>query len=64
MAEFRGSHGLGTLTQLVRRHPGMSAWRDSHARLLRGESVPAPLALLEERRLGLVLRSYFVSRWE
>jgi tRNA A-37 threonylcarbamoyl transferase component Bud32 len=45
-------------------HPGMRAWRGAHALLLRGFDTPAPLALVEERRLGWVSRSFLVARWE
>jgi hypothetical protein len=42
----------------------MRAWRGAHALLLRGFDTPAPLALVEERRLGWVSRSFLVARWE
>jgi len=32
--------------------------------MLRGFETPAPLALVEERRLGLTWRSYLIFRWD
>jgi tRNA A-37 threonylcarbamoyl transferase component Bud32 len=47
-----------------RRRRGMAAWRGAHAAMLRGFETPAPLALVEARRLGRVRRSYLVFRWD
>jgi hypothetical protein len=46
------------------RRRGMRAWRRAHAALLRGVQTPVPLALLEERRWGRVVRSFLLTRWE
>jgi hypothetical protein len=42
----------------------MRAWRGAHALLLRDFDTPAPLALVEERPAGRVLRSWYLTRWE
>jgi hypothetical protein len=52
------------LAGLALRRRGMSGWRRAHAALLRGVETPAPLALLEERRHGRVVRSFLLARWE
>ena len=49
---------------LTLRGRGMRAWRAAHAVLLRGFDTPAPLALLEQRRLGFVRRSWLLTRCE
>ncbi|MEN8185039.1 MAG: hypothetical protein ABFS46_21155, partial [Myxococcota bacterium] len=54
----------GRLCRLEPRRRGRAAWRRAHAALLRGIETPAPLALLEERRLGRVVRSHLVVRWD
>lgn len=43
---------------------GMRAWRAAHAVLLRGFDTPAPLALVEERQIGLVRRAWLLTRCE
>jgi hypothetical protein len=43
-------------------HPGLRAWRLAHALLLRGVETPAPLALVETRRFGLVAESVLLTR--
>ena len=43
---------------------GMRAWRTAHAVLLRGFDTPAPLALVQERNLGLVRRAWLLTRCE
>jgi tRNA A-37 threonylcarbamoyl transferase component Bud32 len=58
--EFREAGRIG-----LRWHRrGMAAWRSAHAAMLRGFETPAPLALVEERRLGLIRRSYLIFRWD
>ena len=58
--EFREAGRLG----LGWHRRGMAAWRSAHAAMLRGFETPAPLALVEERRLGLIWRSYLIFRWD
>jgi len=54
--------GLGVVAPLGLAHPGLRAWRLSHALLLRGVDTPAPLALVERRRLGWVAHSVLITR--
>jgi hypothetical protein len=54
--------GLGLREPLAWSHPGLRAWRLAHALLLRGVETPAPLALIERRRLGWVSHSILVTR--
>ncbi len=57
------SGGLAALAApLALAHPGLRAWRLSHALLLRGLDTPAPLALVATRRLGWVSRSVLITR--
>ncbi len=61
----REEPGRGLAEILLRplgRHAGMRAWRAAHAQLLRGIDQPAPLALVEERHHGRVVRSYLLAR--
>jgi hypothetical protein len=60
MRRFGG--GLGVRTPLRLAHPGLRAWRLAHALLLRGVDTPAPLALVEARRLGFVSHSWLLTR--
>lgn len=62
--EFPSRGLLRALSNLVRRHRGMVAWRSAHALLLRNIETPCPLALVEQRRFGLVWGSWLLSRWE
>ena len=48
----------------LRGREGLRAWRAAHAALLRGIETPAPLALVQERRLGRVSRAWLVTRWD
>jgi len=64
VTEFRERGLAGWLGGLLGRHRGMRAWREAHARLLRGHSVPAPIALVEERRAGRLRASWFLARHE
>ena len=43
---------------------GMRGWRSAHAALVRGFETPAPLALVEERRLGRVAQAWLLTRAE
>jgi len=61
--EFPSRGLLYALSSLVRRHRGREAWMAAHALLLRGVETPLPLALVEERRWGLVFASAVLSRW-
>jgi len=54
--------GLGVVGPVLLSHPGLRAWRLAHALLLRGVDTPAPLALVETRRLGWVSRSVLITR--
>lgn len=54
--------GLGLREPLAASHPGLRAWRLAHALLLRGIETPAPLALIETRRLGWVSHSVLLTR--
>jgi hypothetical protein len=54
--------GLGVRGPLGLAHPGLRAWRLSHALMLRGVEPAAPLALVEQRRLGFVSHSLLVTR--
>lgn len=54
--------GLGVAQPLALAHPGMRAWRLAHALLLRGLDTPAPLALVESWRFGVVSRSVLITR--
>jgi Ser/Thr protein kinase RdoA (MazF antagonist) len=54
--------GLGVRGPFGLAHPGMRAWRLAHALMLRGVETPAPLALVERRRLGFVSHSLLVTR--
>jgi serine/threonine-protein kinase RIO1 len=58
----RFGFGLGVRRPLGLAHQGLRAWRLSHALLLRGVDVAAPLALVERRRLGFVSHSLLVTR--
>ena len=58
----RFGRGLALRSPLVICHPGLRAWRLAHALLLRGVETPAPLALVEARRLGFVSGSVLLTR--
>ena len=60
LRSFAGGPDLGRSLALA--HPGLRAWRLAHALLLRGLDTPAPLALVETRRLGWVTRSVLITR--
>lgn len=61
--EFPSRGPAYALESLVRRHRGREAWMAAHALLVRGIETPLPLALVEERRCGLVFASYVLTRW-
>jgi hypothetical protein len=58
----RFGRGLGLREPLALAHPGLRAWRLAHALLLREVETPAPLALVETRRLGFVSHSVLLTR--
>jgi hypothetical protein len=64
VTEFREGVLSSWAGGLLGRHRGMRAWREAHARLLRGHSVPAPIALVEERRSGRLRASWYLARDE
>lgn len=55
--------GRDILKNLVTENRGMRAWRAAHRFRLIGLSTPEPLALVEEKRLGVVVRSYLITRY-
>src|SRR5206468_394448 len=61
--EFPDRGLLRGLANLVRTHRGRQAWLAAHALLVRKIETPLPLALVEVRRLGLVVASYVLTRW-
>lgn len=58
----RFGRGLALGGPLALGHPGLRAWRLAHALLLREVDTPAPLALVETRRLGFVSHSVLLTR--
>jgi hypothetical protein len=58
----RFGRGLALREPLALAHPGMRAWRLAHALLLREVETPAPLALVETRRFGIVSHSVLLTR--
>jgi len=58
----RFGRGLPLRSPLALCHPGLRAWRLAHALLLRGVETPAPLALVETRRFGVVAESVLLTR--
>jgi hypothetical protein len=63
-APARGTILVDTLPGGFPRSAGMRAWRAAHAAMLRGFQTQAPLALVEELRLGVARRSWLLRRGE
>lgn len=52
---------LHTMKHLFAHSRARRVWQASHALLARGVPTPRPILFLEERRMGIVMRSFFLS---